>query len=211
MARVVTAKLVCLFWKSTYFINMTLRRCVCVRAAVFYRLRVFHQTAPQQTRHHLQLLLGLLDVGVQLEDFLQVAAGRQVVLPQRWGRRGVTSKSEEYQTAWEHRRNVLRHLQTLVSQRSSVEGLLVARLQLQSRVTVPFGLFKAIQFQEANGSGEQQKHGIISAIQDEVFGNNWPFYHIRKQNVSECVHGICENVVSKNTHGKKKFMRNVNI
>lgn len=58
-------------------------RCVCVCAAVFYPRRVFHQTPPQQTRHHLQLLLGLLDVGVQLEDFLQVAAGWQVVLPQR--------------------------------------------------------------------------------------------------------------------------------
>lgn len=66
-----------------FYQHETLRRCVCVRAAVFYPRRVFHQTLPQQTRHHLQLLLSLPDVGVQLEDFLQVAAGWQVVLPQR--------------------------------------------------------------------------------------------------------------------------------
>lgn len=35
----------------------------------------FHETLSQQARHHLKLLLGLLNVGVQLEDFLEVAAG----------------------------------------------------------------------------------------------------------------------------------------
>lgn len=49
-------------------------RCVC---------SLFHQALSQQTRHHLQLLLSLPHVGVQLEDFLEVAAGRQVVLQQR--------------------------------------------------------------------------------------------------------------------------------
>lgn len=41
---------------------------------------VVHQALSQQACHHLELLLSLLDVWVQLEDFLQVAAGRQVVL-----------------------------------------------------------------------------------------------------------------------------------
>ena len=42
-----------------------------------------------------------------------------------------------------------------MSQSASVEGLLVARLQLQRGVTVLFGLLKATQLQEANGSGEE--------------------------------------------------------
>ncbi|KAF3833931.1 hypothetical protein F7725_025135 [Dissostichus mawsoni] len=45
--------------------------CVC---------RAVHQALPQQTCHLLQLQLGLPDVGVQLEDFLQITAGRQVIL-----------------------------------------------------------------------------------------------------------------------------------
>lgn len=39
-----------------------------------------HQALSQQACHHLQLLLSLSDVWVQLEDFLEVTAGGQVVL-----------------------------------------------------------------------------------------------------------------------------------
>lgn len=54
----------------------------CLRLCVWacYLWGVFHQTLPQQPRHHLQLLFRLLNIGIQLEDFLEVGAGWQVVL-----------------------------------------------------------------------------------------------------------------------------------
>lgn len=59
--------------------------CLHVTSLMFHLGGVFatvlHQAPSQQTRHCLQFLLSLLDVGVQLEDLLEVAAGRQVVLP----------------------------------------------------------------------------------------------------------------------------------
>lgn len=51
------------------------------------------------------------------------------------------------------------HLQAFVSQGSPVESFLVARLQLQGRVTVLLGLFKATQSQEANSSEEEEQRG----------------------------------------------------
>lgn len=43
-----------------------------------------------------------------------------------------------------------------MSQGSSVEGFLVARLQLQSSVTVLFSLIKSAQFQQADGSKREE-------------------------------------------------------
>lgn len=57
--------------------------------------RVLHQTLPQQGRDRLQLLLSLPDVGVQLEDLLQVAAGGQVVLAAATGGGEATLKERE--------------------------------------------------------------------------------------------------------------------
>lgn len=110
---------------------------------------VFHQALSQQARHRLQLLLGLPDVGVQLEDLLEVAAGGQVVLPPGRGeeiKKRDISKRKGERADWTH-------LQTLVSQGPSVEGLLVARLQPQGGVAVLLGLSESIQLQEADGSG----------------------------------------------------------
>lgn len=62
---------------------------------MFYLCCVLHQTLSQQGRHRLQLLLSLPDVGVQLEDFLQVAAGGQVVLAEMRGNREARLKTPD--------------------------------------------------------------------------------------------------------------------
>lgn len=64
---------------------------------MFYLCCVLHQTLSQQGRHRLQLLLSLPDVGVQLEDFLQVAAGGQVVLAEMRGNREARLKTRRPQ------------------------------------------------------------------------------------------------------------------
>lgn len=61
-----------------------------MRVLHLHLCRVLHQTLSQQGRHHLQLLLSLLDIGVQQEDFLQVSAGGQVVLAEAMGNREAT-------------------------------------------------------------------------------------------------------------------------
>lgn len=50
---------------------------------MFYPRSTVHQALSQQARHQLKLLLGLLNFWVQMEDFLKVTAGRQVVLEKR--------------------------------------------------------------------------------------------------------------------------------
>lgn len=62
--------------------------------SVFYLCCVLHQTLSQQCRHHLQLLLSLPDVGVQLQHLLQVAAGGQVVLAETRGSKEAMSEEQ---------------------------------------------------------------------------------------------------------------------
>lgn len=49
----------------------------------------------------------------------------------------------------------------------SVEGLLVVGLQLQSGITVLFGLLKPIQFEEANGSAGVSAAAMTGALTTE--------------------------------------------
>ena len=56
-----------------------------------------------------------------------------------------------------------------MSQGSSVESFLAARLQLQCGVTVLFGLVKAIHFQEADGSGEEKRREEKKELQEAAW------------------------------------------